>query len=327
MKFKRIATACLSLLLFWGFTLNSAFAATASQVDQAVSKTITHTHNAYATKGLSSIDDWTVIGLAVSGEQMMSGKWGGSNFKAELIKRAKQLDPRKTTDYARFVLTVIAAGYDPNNFAGMNLVATLKKSQLANGKFADSTTGQGQSLINAHIWSIIALYAAGEPIPKAKLAKSWLVSKQLPDGSFHFMTGMKQGSIDMTAMGLLAYHALGMTKNEQPVAKALGFLKGAQGIDGGFAEGGVSSVESDANVVSALIAYQEDPYHWTKGSRNLVDHMLSFQKADGSFSHTKNGFSNNIATAQALLGLSDLKRKGTYLNILHQNAVNHKLVH
>lgn len=325
MRWKRIGTACLCVWLFWSLTLTNAFGANATQVNQAVGKTIQYTHSVYGAKGISSVDDWTVIGLALSGEQIISSKWGGSNsWQSELAKRAKQLDPRKTTDYARFVLTIIAAGYDPNNFAGMNFIATLKKSQLANGKFADSTVGQGQSLINAHVWSIIALNAAGEQIPKAKLAKSWLVSKQLPDGSFHFMTGTKQGGIDMTAMGLLAFRALGMSKNEPPVVKALGFLKKAQAADGGYVEGGVSNAESDANVISALIAYQEDPYHWSKGTSNLVDHLLRFQKADGSFSHTKNGLSNKIATAQALLGLSDLKRKGTYLTFLREKAGNRK---
>lgn len=323
---QRIGTVCLCFMLVWSFTLSQAFGATAGQVGQAVSKAISYSHTQEAAKGMAAIDDWALIGLVLSGERVTSSKWGGSvGWQTELFKRAKQLDTRKTTDYARFVLTIVAAGYDPNNFAGQNFVDTLKKSQLANGKFADSTRGQGQSLINAHIWSIIALYAAGEQIPKAKLAKQWLISKQLPNGSFNFMTGTAQGGIDMTAMGVLAFRALGMAKSEPAVAKALSFLRNAQAADGGYVEGGVSNAESDANVISALIAYQEDPYHWSKGSKNLVDHLLGFQKADGSFSHTKNGFSNKIATAQALLGLSDLKRKSTYLTLLRQQAGNRKL--
>ncbi|MGC5325046.1 S-layer homology domain-containing protein [Brevibacillus sp. SYSU BS000544] len=307
-------------------TSSPVFAVSANDVNQAVTKTVTYNHSQYSAKGLAALDDWALIGLALSGQQLDTAKWGGaSSLRTELEKRAKQLDPRKTTDYARFVLTVIAAGFDPNNFAGMNFVQTIKKSQLANGKFADSTNGEGQTLINAHIWSIIALYSAGEQIPKAKLVKSWLVSKQLPDGGFNFMTGGKQSGVDMTAMGLLAYRSLGMTKNEQPVSKAIAFLKRSQGADGGYSEGGVSNVESDANVISALIAYQEDPLQWKKGTKGVVDHLFTFQKSDGSFSHTKAGLSNKIATAQALLGLSDLQRKNSYIHLLRQKAGVKKL--
>lgn len=326
MRIYKIITCVLALLLFTSQTISPAFALSAADVNQAVSKTVTYQQKLLQAKGLVTLDDWTLIGLALSGEQLGSAKWASnSSLRTELEKRAKQLDPRKTTDYARFVLTVVAAGFDPNNFAGMNLVQKIKNAQLANGKFADSTSGEGQTLINAHIWSIIALYTAGEPIPKEKLAKSWLVSKQLADGGFSYLTGDKQSGVDMTAMGLLALRSLGVTKNEQSVAKAIAFLKRSQGADGGFSEGGVSNVESDANVISALIAFQEDPFQWKKGTKSVVDHLYSFQKSDGSFSHNKAGVSNKIATAQALLGLSDLKRKSSYIHVLRQKAGMSKL--
>ncbi len=326
MVLRRVWMALFSILLLLGMITAPVSGMGSADVNPSVAKTVAYTYSQYKAKGLSAIDDWTVVGLALSGERLASSKWGGrAGWEAELKARAKHLDPRKTTDYARFVLAVVAAGFDPNNFAGMNFVSTLKKAQLANGKFADSINGQGQSLINAHVWSIIALYAAGEQIPKAKLAKFWLISKQLPDGGFNFMTGMKESGVDLTAMSLLAFRALGMSKNDQPVAKALSYLKHVQAEDGGYVEGGVSNVESDANVISALIAYQIDPFAWRKGSRSVADHLAGFQKGDGSFSHTKNGLSNKIATAQALLGLSDLKRKGSYLMLLRQQAGNNKL--
>lgn len=316
----------LALLLVVNLIPQSVGAADKVSIQQASNKAVQYAQARYESKGVIAIDDWTIIGLALSGESIDAGRLGTkAEWKAEMSKRIQALDPRKTTDYARFILTVIAAGEDPTRLNNVNLIDRLKKAQLANGKFADSIDGQGQSLINAHVWSMIALYASGEQIPRAKQAKSWLLSKQLPDGGFQFYTEGKQSGVDMTAMTLIAFRALGMSKEEEPIKKAIAFLRNAQSTTGGYLEGGVASSESVANVISGLIAWNEDPQAWKKGTGNLVDHFLSFQKTDGSFTHTKAGTSNQIATAQALLTISDMKRESTYIHTLREAAGTRKL--
>ncbi|MGO0061460.1 S-layer homology domain-containing protein [Brevibacillus fluminis] len=318
------AAGVMAALLAWMPLAEAA----SSKVEQAAAKAVQAVAHAYKNKGTAAIDDWTLIALSLLGEDVQTSEWGGSiRWQTELHNRLESLDLRKTTDYARFAMAVSASGEDPSQFGGVNLIARLQHVQLANGKFADSMDGTGQSLINAHVWSIIALYAAGEQIPRAKQAKAWLVSKQLPDGGFQFATEGKTGGIDMTAMTLIAFKALGMSKEEQPVKKALAFLRTQQKDGGGYADGGVANVESVATVISALIAWGENPESWKKGTGSTVDNLLSYQKADGTFSHTKGGPSNQIATAQAMLGISDVKRGGPYVIKLRESAGQRKVAH
>jgi len=324
---KRSSRMLAALSILWMVQVTvPATAAEQQTIHQAAARAVHSIQVKYQAKGPSAIDDWTLIGLAMQGEQVGSGRWGTKReWQAELEKRQRLLDPRKTTDYARFILTILAAGQDPARFGGTNMIDRLKRAQLANGKFADSMDGNGQALINAHVWSIIALHAAGEPIPRAALAKSWLLSKQLSDGGFQFTTGVRQSGVDITAMTLLAMRALGMKKDEPPVSRAISFLRKAQTAGGGFAEAGIPNAESAANVISSLIAWGEQPQAWKKGTSSVVDQLLTFQKADGLFAHTRTGSGNSIATSQALLALSDLKRNSSYVSVLREQAGARKL--
>ncbi len=324
MNIRRITAGWLALWLLLVAALPTA-AAGGTDPGESTARAIAALNQQYQAKKAAALDDWTLIGLALSGESLRSAKWGNTDWQSELATRLGKLDERKTTDYARFTLTLLAMGLDPSQFGGVNLIQKLKQAQLPNGKFADSIDGQGQSLINAHDWSIIALYAAGEQVPKAKLATSWLKARQLPDGGFQYATDGKEGGVDMTAMSLLAMKALGLEKTDESVAKAFAFLRQAQTASGGFAEGGVDNAESAANVICALIAWGEDPRTWGAAQVPLVDHLLSFQKADGMFSHTRGGSGNRIATAQSLLALADLSSGSSYLTRLREAAGVRKL--
>lgn len=325
MKPRKLLSMCLTFMIVLASISTASFAASSAQVTQAADRTIQYLQQRFAAKGVSAIDDWSLIGMVLSGERIPSARWGErGSWQVEWKERMNALDPRKTTDYARFVLTLIASGEDPAQFAGRNLLEQIKKAQLTNGKFADQLNGQGQELINAHVWSVIALHAAGEQIPRGKQAKAWLVSRQLPDGGFQYTVGARTGGVDMTAMALIAFRALGMSKEEVPVKKALDFLRRAQDDNGGYKEGGVSNAESAANVISALIAWGERPESWKKGTVSVIDNLLSFERPAGGFSHTKNGLSNQIATAQAMLALSDVIRGAPYLPYLREQSGQRK---
>lgn len=325
MKLQRILTMSLAVMLLLGSVFTSVEAASPTQISQATERTLHYLEQRYKAKGTAAVDDWSLIGLVMAQQQIPSPKWGERKiWQAEWKKRMDALDPRKTTDYARFVLTLLAAGEDPSQFGGRNLIAQLQKAQLTNGKFADQITGQGQELINAHVWSVIALHAAGEDIPRLKLAKSWLVSKQLPDGGFQYAVGARTGGVDMTAMALLAFRAMGMSKEEPSVKKALDFLRRAQDDQGGFKEGGIRNAESVANVICALVAWGEPMVKWGKGAVTPADQLLTFQHSTGGFVHSKNGLANQLATAQALLALGDLQRGSSYLAILREKSMQRK---
>lgn len=323
----RVKASLLSFIA--GITLlqSTVYAQVQPDIQHSSAKAVQYVSEKFMAKGATALDDWMIIGLALHEMDVENGSLGTKKiWNEELKKRLHALDARKTTDYARFILTLVAAGKDSSSFAGENLIEKLKKAQLLNGKFADSINGQGENLINAHVWSIIALHAAGEQIPRAKQAKSWLVGKQLTDGGFHFDAAAKQSGVDMTAMSLLAMRALGMNKDEAPVKKALAYLQKAQNSSGGYQEGGASNAESAATVISALIAWGDQPASWKQGKTSVVDSLLSFQKTDGSFAHTKGGFANQIATSQALLALSDLRRQQSYISVLREKAGTRKVL-
>lgn len=247
--------------------------------------------------------DWPILALYRSDKNL-----SGLVAKREnQVQKGELFDPKISTDYQRTIIGALAAGKDPRNFGGYNLVEAVKKSQLDSGKFADTISGGGDKLINSHIWGIISLYAAGEVIPNKDKALQWLVDHQNADGGFSIDTGVKSSDIDMTGMALIAFGALGENQNHPAVQKALAYLQQQQGQNGDFAGWGGSSSEALAQVIQGLVMLGIDPAgeQWTKKNGNLVTALLKYRLKDGSFSHTSGGKSNTIATYQSLLALRD----------------------
>ncbi len=246
--------------------------------------------------------EWAMLGLAAADQDISA-----LSKKRELqISKGEMLSPLKNTDYQRSIIGALAAGKDANNYGGQKLLDIVKSSQLPSGKFADTAAGTGEELLNAHIWAIISLYAAGEEIPNADKALQWLAAHQNPDGGFGIDT-TADSDIDMTAMAIMAMKCLGKDADYPPIAKALTYLKSKQNNDGSFGLWGVPSTESSAQVVQALIMLGIDPAgeEWTKGGGNPVTGILKFHMNDGSFSHGPEMMPNSIATAQALTALND----------------------
>ena len=74
----------------------------------------------------------------------------------------------------KLALAVVAAGKDPLDFGGHNLVALIVQSYDAqSGRYGAQTTD--------HIFALLALAATGQPIPPEAIAA--LNAAQLPDGA------------------------------------------------------------------------------------------------------------------------------------------------
>ena len=253
------------------------------------------------------LNEWAVIGIAAAGENPVGPAWqrnGKSHldFLAEYLRDQNKKDEyfRALTDYARVTLAVAAAAYYDEawraklrDFAGINLVQVLKESQNpADGHFGKD---QESKLVNAHVWTILALKAAGQEIPNAEKAKSWLLNAQNSDGGWGYTTdtsdqwgGYLSDSND-TADAVRALIALGETDKGKgtPLRRALDFLRGCQADDGGFVWsplwGGAGDASSDARVILALRAAGEDPLTWVVNGENPVRHLLSLQTPAGFF--------------------------------------------
>ncbi len=253
------------------------------------------------------LNEWAAIGIAAAGENPVGRAWqrGGKShldFLEEYLKDQKNKDGyfKALTDYARVTLAVAAAAYYDEawrakltDFAGINLVQVLEESQNPeDGHFGKNQESQ---LVNAHVWTILALKAAGQEIPNAEKAKSWLLNAQNPDGGWGYTTdrsdpwgGYLSDSND-TADAIRALIALGETDKSEgtPLGKALNFLRRCQADDGGFfwspQWGRAGDASSDARVILALRAAGEDPLAWVVDVKNPVTHLLSLQTPAGFF--------------------------------------------
>lgn len=253
---------------------------------------------------------WSYVALAAAGKNLANTR--AEESCAELLTYLTQSPSASTTDYCTLVFGVIAAGKDPSSYRGHNLVQKLQAAQLPNGKFADNIDGSGQGengeqvLVNAHIWAVLALRAAGAPIPDAAKAREWLLARQHDRGSFNWSLGETSPDVDSTGMALMALGALGEGKESPAVQKAVAYLRGAQENDGGFTSWGVANPESISTVIQGLLAAGFDPAgeQMRKPGGDPVTALLGFQLADGSFAHTKGSGADEMATQQALLALA-----------------------
>lgn len=252
--------------------------------------------------------DWPSIAVYSAKRNSGTGKNGKAlEWKEKYIKQGNDFDLSRATDYQRSILGIISAGGNPGSFAGMNLVEAVKKSQLSSGKFADTIEGKGERLINSHVWGVISLYSAGERILGNKGAYNWLVSNQNTDGGFGISTGSKS-DLDMTAMALSAFSALGKKTDDKHVLKAVEYIKANQTAAGGFEVFGQENPDTACAVVQGLISLGINPVseEWIKeNDKNMIDFIVSFQLSDGGFCHTRGGETDMLTTSRALTALAD----------------------
>lgn len=260
------------------------------------------------------LNDWAIVALATAKENPTGSDWQKEsvshlvyqeNYISEL-KAANNLNAyfKQLTDYARLLLSVAAAAYFDDaweakffNFGGVNLVGEIKAAQDENGHYGKN--GEAK-LVNSHVWSILALKAAGQSINNIAKARQWLVDCQNTDGGWGYTTDKKDpwgGNLsdsNTTADVVRALVALGDNdkKEDSVLKKALVYLKSNQkSADGGFIcnpfWGNDPDGWSDARVIMALVAAGEDPQcpDWSQDdkNKNAVTHLLSLQKPDGSF--------------------------------------------
>ncbi|MHB8894685.1 MAG: prenyltransferase/squalene oxidase repeat-containing protein [Candidatus Geothermincolia bacterium] len=199
----------------------------------------------------------------------------------------------KLTDVEKRCIAVCAAGSNPRSFGGRDLVAAIKARMVADGHIGD--------LVNEHCWGLIALAAAGEPIPDG--SRAWLAARQNSDGGFGYAADTGSDPDD-TGAALQALIAAGESKDGSPVSRAISYLVFCQGDDGGFTwQSQGSNVGSTAWCVQGLIAAGENvsSSEWTVSGTTPLDFINGMQQGDGHFRHSK-GMDSNPAwmTAEAV---------------------------
>ena len=303
-------TKLLSLLLAAALLLALCPAALAAEltVDEAAEAVCAYLYETVPAPGVDAIGgDWVPFVMLRCGWDVPEDYLSAYLERVEAAVTAKEgvLHPRKYSDNSRVILSLTALGIDPRDYAGYDLTAPLAD--------AEKTAYQG---INGPIWALIALDSAGYDIPKApegatqatrQLYVERILEVQQESGGWALS---KDPDVDLTAMAL---QALAPYRDQPRVAAAvergLDWLASAQTARGGFASMDVENAESTCQVILALCALglgPEEPRF--NGGVSLLNALLSYRMEDGSFRHTMQTGSNLMATQQAALALTAVKR-------------------
>lgn len=335
-KRRKRAGFLLALLLVVSMTFGSvsAFAVSGTTVsggqttqlavETALNDTAAYIYQTVKKPQVGSIGgEWAVLGLARSGYEVPKEYYQDYyNTVVEYVKASKGvLHEKKYTEYSRVTVALTAIGANPTDVGGYNLLTPL-------GDF-DKTIWQG---INGPIWALIALDSGNYEMPKNTAAKTQatrqmyideILSRQLPDGGFSLFGGTAEAMAgdgisdpDVTGMAL---QALAKYQDQPKVKKvteeALACLSKMQKSNGGFASGGVSNLESSAQVVVALaeLGIPFSDSRFVKNGNSAIDNLLAFYQKGKGFLHTMDGSgSNQMATEQGFYGLvaADRAQKG-----------------
>jgi len=316
--------------LFFGFVMLIALcipAAASSETDlaPAVSASAASMLRTVKAPQVGSVGgEWAVIGLARSGCDVPQEYWDSYYAAVEEYVESRNgvLHAKKYTEYSRVILALTAIGADPTDVAGYNLLTPL-------GDF-EKTLFQG---INGPVWALIALDSGNYAMPVNPEAKTQatrqmyvdeILRRQLHDGGWNLVDAVGDGQADPDVTGM-ALQALAKYQTQSAVKtatdKALTCLSEMQDADGGYSSWNISTSESVVQVIVALCELGidlNDP-RFVKNGNTLLDNLLSYQKMDGSFSHTASGQgSNQMASEQGLYGIVAAMRAAENRNSLYR---------
>ncbi|MDO5478966.1 MAG: terpene cyclase/mutase family protein [Clostridia bacterium] len=263
--------------------------------------------------------EWAVLGLARSGINVPEGYF--DNYYENLCNYLKAcngvMHRVKYTEYSRAIIALTAIGEDPSDVSGYNLLLPLSDF--------DKTVKQG---INGPIWALIALDSGNYKIPENKNVANlatrrkyvdYILSKQMEDVTWS-LSG-EGTDADITAMALVALSKYKeYTPAETAIDRAILKMSELQNPSGGFMTDGTESVESTAQMLTALseLGISHEDSRFTKNGNTLLTNLLSYMLPDGSFFHTnENRESNLMATEQAFYALASAKRARDGENTLY----------
>ena len=258
--------------------------------------------------------EWAVLGLA-RGNASVTNSYYDSYYDRvvahvkETINSKGQLNSDKSTENSRIILALTAIGEDPTSVGGRNLLTALN----------DLTYVKKQGS-NGPIWALIAVDSGNYEYTKREQLIEAILADRTDDGGWTYGEG--GADTDMTAMAIQALAPY--NDDEHPTVKsaistALKLLSGMQNDDGGFSSMGYRNCESAAQVVVALSALGLDSNtdsRFVKNGHSVLENLLTYEQADGSFWHLIDGSgnANNQMSAE----------QGTYALVAYDRYVKNK---
>ncbi len=260
----------------------------------------------------NEIGDWQVIALKQAGKEIPSNYL--NDIKA--IIKEKQGNFSKITDTERYALGILAAGGNPTNVEGYDLIKS-----IYNGK----VTKQG---LNGVAYALIALESANFNIPssaqwtKEKLI-TYLTERQNSDGGWAWDES-STSDIDTTGMIVTA---LAPFKDQAAVQKSV--EAAVSYLSSQYQASKIDNSSTAAQVIIALSAVGIDANSddFSKENSGLVQFLLTFQNKDGGFDWQGGDVSDTFSTAQGFQALVAykllLEGKGS---LYHFNLANEPVV-
>jgi hypothetical protein len=217
--------------------------------------------------GDAQVSAWATLGLVAA---------GADTGRAAAYLAGQQ--PETATDVALVAMARAAAGDRPDE-----LLPRLRAHKP--GK-----------LVNATIWTILALRQAGEPVPPA-LVKA-LHAAQRPSGGWPWLAGGAADTND-TAAAMQALRAAGAPRRS--IQRGVVFLRRHQNPDGGFelTQGRGSDTQSTAWAIQALLAAGASP------GPPAFRYLQRMRRPDGSYRYNARYVTTPLwVTAQVLPALA-----------------------
>ncbi len=282
--------------------------------------------------------DWAAFALARYSTVDAAGKtvyyYGGdyAAYRAALEEKLAEFynaagiaSGTKLTEYFRMGLVLTALGGDCREIiaaATLNNPTPLKRQSIITLDYA---------LLSM---SALALKTPENASHTPQEYVERILSLQMADGGWSLTSMLGGGAdVDVTAMTLSAlgpYYRAGDQAVTAAVDRALALLSARQSGSGDYATYGLMNCESTAQVLTALTALGIDPYkdaRFIKNGKTVVDGLLRYRLADGSFTHAytrdpendaaEAGGYNYLATDQAAYALVSLWRQQQGQNALY----------
>ena len=246
--------------------------------------------------------EWMVIAMTRAGQACPEGYYKNvEEFVKANINENAQLHRAKSTENARVILGLTAAGYDVTNVAGHNLLKGL----------TDMSYVKKQG-INGPIWALIAFDSHSYEIPDGgNVTREGLINTildaQLADGGWALSGKIADPDITGMAIQALAPYYGKNAAVTAAVDKALVCLSNMQLDNGGYGSLDGTCAESCAQVIVALTALGIDPEtdpRFVKNGMSVVDAMCLFAVDGGGFSHIPGTALNGMATEQSQYALA-----------------------
>ncbi len=233
---------------------------------------------------------WAGLGLGSAGRNPRDVKRSGGRSAAAYVVRGSG-SLRDIGEIERTVLLARAAGMNPRNLGGRNLLAEIEKRRRGDGSIS--------GFVSYTAFGIMALRASGASAGSETVR--WLVASQNGDGGFGVARASSSDS-DMTGAALQALATVGRARGGT-AQRSASWLRANQNDDGGFGQfkGRDSNAQSTSYAVQGLLAAGAGGATVSRARAYLV----RLQRSDGSVAYSSSSAQTPVwVTAQALMALN-----------------------